>query len=188
MPRSLRVHDRELLDSLEALDPIAFNGKVWRATWATRDPLTGSRAEGRWHSAGTFEALYTSLDADGSRAETYFHLSRAPVTSSSNLRLHRLRVATLRTLDLGKIEILQNLGVDQTIYGSMDWLRCQEIGAAAYFLEFDSLLVPSARWECLNLILFLDRLNLNHALVVEETSDVNWPAWREKHGQPTGPG
>jgi hypothetical protein len=45
---------------------------------------------------------------------------------------------------------LIRLGIDESKFSSLDHARCQEIGAAAHFLEFDSLIVPSARWPCLN--------------------------------------
>ena len=61
----------------------------------------------------------------------------------------------------------------------------EESDAAANFLEFDSLLVPSARWPSQNLVLFLDRLNPGEALAIEGASDINWPAWRERARRPT---
>jgi hypothetical protein len=173
------LHDRELLDALEAMDPEPFSGTAWRTTWATRDPLTGSTAGGRWHPENSFEALYTSTEADGALAEVYFHLARAPVFSSVHVRLHRLRVETRRSLRLD-LEMLGGFGVEVTRYSGMDYTRTREIGAAAHFLEFDSLLVPSPRWPCLNLVLFLDRLDPD-GLAVEEVREVNWPAWRERH-------
>ena len=66
-----RVHDRELLDALEELEPEVFSGVVWRTAFVSRDPLVGSAHGGRWHPRNTFEALYTSLDQDGSLAEIY---------------------------------------------------------------------------------------------------------------------
>lgn len=181
MPPSSGIHNRELLDVLQAIEPQPLNGPVWRATWATRDPLIGGTLGGRWHPPESFEALYTSQEADGALEEMYFHLSRAPVFASSSLRLYRLRVETKRTLWLTDMKELIRLGLDESSYASLDHGRCREIGAAAHFLEFDSLLVPSARWPCLNLILFPDRLTTEAALTVEQTSDINWPAWREQH-------
>jgi hypothetical protein len=174
-----RLYDRDLLDALEALHSESFSGTAWRTTWATRDPLIGSTAGGRWHPENSFEALYTSTEPDGSLAEVYFHLSRAPVFSSAHVRLHRLRVETRRTLRLD-LEMLGGLGIEAARSSAMDYARTREIGAAAHFLEFDSLLVPSPRWPCLNLVLFLDRLDLG-SLAVEEVREVNWPAWREMH-------
>jgi RES domain len=177
--RTPGLHDRDLLDALESLEPEPFSGTAWRTTWTTRDPLIGSTAGGRWHPENSFEALYTSTESDGSLAEVYFHLSRAPVFSSAQVRLHRLRVETRRTLRLD-LEMLGGLGVEAARYAAMDYARTREIGAAAHFLEFDSLLVPSPRWPCLNLVLFLDRLDPDSS-AVEEMRDVNWPAWREKN-------
>jgi hypothetical protein len=174
-----RLYDRDLLDALEALHSESFSGTAWRTTWATRDPLIGSTAGGRWHPENSFEALYTSTETDGSLAEVYFHLARAPVFSSAHVRLYQLRIETRRTLRLD-LEILDILGVEAARYSAMDYARTREIGAAAHFLEFDSLLAPSPRWPCLNLVLFLDRLDPD-SLAVEEVRKVNWPAWREQH-------
>jgi hypothetical protein len=181
MPQSSGIHNRELLDVLQAIEPRPITATTWRATWATRDALIGSTAGGRWHPPESFEALYTSQEADGALAEMYFHLSRAPVFASSNMRLFRLRAETRKTLWLTEMKALVRLGIDESRYASLDRGRSREIGAAAHFLEFDSLLVPSARWPCQNLILFLDRLNMDTALTVEQASDINWPAWREQH-------
>jgi hypothetical protein len=181
VPGPSRIHDRDLLDALESLDSEPFSGTAWRTTWATRNPIIGSAAGGRWHPDESFEALYTGLEADGSLAETYFHLSRAPVFSSTDMRIHRLKVQTRKTLHLATMDALAALGVADAKYVSTDYTRTRQIGAAAYFLEFDGLLVPSPRWPCLNLVLFLDRLDPDESLVVEEVQDVNWPAWRETH-------
>ncbi|MCP5365680.1 MAG: RES family NAD+ phosphorylase [Hyphomicrobiales bacterium] len=184
MPGAGRIHDRELLDALEAFEPSPYSGTAWRTSWVTRDPLLGSAAGGRWHPPGTFEALYTSLDSDGSLAEIYYHLSRAPVFSSSHMRLHRLAVRTEHTLRLDTVAILESLGIEAADFPSANLARSQEIGSAAHFLEFDSLLVPSARSAGLNLVLFLDRLDQDHALKVEDTIEINWPAWKEQAGHP----
>jgi RES domain len=179
MPGARGLHDRDLLDALEVLGSEPFSGPAWRTTWATRDPLVGSTAGGRWHPENSFEALYTSTEPDGSLAEVYFHLSRGPVFSSAHVRLHRLRVEARRTLRLN-MEKLGSLGVEAATYPAMDYTRTRQIGAAAHFLEFDGVLVPSPRWRCLNLVLFLDRLDPD-SLAAEEASEVNWPAWREQH-------
>jgi hypothetical protein len=56
-----RIHDRGILDALEAIDPEPFKGEVWRAARKGRDALRGSTAHGRWSPSGEFEVLYTSL-------------------------------------------------------------------------------------------------------------------------------
>ncbi len=157
----------------------SFDGVVWRVTWATRDPLAGGTGGGRWHLPNDFEALYASLDENGAMAEVYHHLSKAPVFSSSHVKMNQLRVRTERTLVFKDVESLESVGVDGDKFRRGDTSRSREIGAAARFLDMDGLIVPSARWPCLNLVLFLDRLSDLETLEVLDSREVNWPAWRE---------
>ena len=159
--------------------PQAFDGVTWRVTWAARDPLVGGTGGGRWHPPNDFEALYTSLAADGALAEIYHHLSRAPVFSSAHVTLNKLQVRSARTLVFDDVAALGPLGVDEETFRRGLHARTREIGAAARFLDMDGLTVPSARWACANLVLFPDRLPDLESLKVLETREVNWPAWRE---------
>ena len=143
----------------------------------------GGTGGGRWHPPNDFEALYTSLDENGAMAEVYYHLSRAPVFSSSHAIISRLRVHTERTLIFDGIASLELVGVDEDSFRKGERVRTQEIGAAARFLDIEGLIVPSARWSCNNLVLFSDRLSDRESLRVADTRDVNWPAWREKMEQ-----
>jgi hypothetical protein len=174
------VHDPDLLDALEALPTKPFAGVAWRVTWASRDPLAGGTGGGRWHPPNDFEALYTSLDENGALAEIYYHLSRAPVFSSSNARLNRLAVRIDRTSVFDDITALTPLGVDAVAFRRGDYGRTREIGAAAHFLDMQALIVPSARWPCRNLVLFPDRLRDAEAVRLLDSHEINWPAWRER--------
>ena len=162
------------------MEPQSFDEVVWRVTWATRDALAVGAGGGRWHSPNDFEALYTSLDENGAMAEVYHHLSKAPVFSSSHVKMNRLRVRTERTLVFKDVGSLELAGVDEDTFRRGNFSRTREIGAAARFLDMDGLIVPSARWACANLVLFLDRLSDLETLKVLGTHDINWPAWREK--------
>ena len=162
------------------MEPGAFNAPVWRVTWATRDPLIGGTGGGRWHPPNAFEALYTSLAADGAMAEMYHHLSRAPVFSSSHMRLHRLSVPVERTLVFGDVAALEDVGIDEAAFRRGETERSREVGAVARFLDIGGLIVPSARWPCANLVIFPDRVSDLGAFGVEDSRDVNWPAWRER--------
>ena len=55
----------------------------------------------------------------------------------------------------------------------------QAIGDAAYFLGFDSIIAPNARWLCNKLILFTDQIAPDDVEVIE-SSEVNWTEWRKK--------
>ena len=174
------IHDPDLLDALEAMEPQAIDRSVWRVTWATRDPLVGGTGGGRWHPPGDFEALYASLEEDGAMAEIYHHLSKAPVFSSSHAKIYQLYVRTRRTLILSDFTVLETVGINKETFRRGDPARSREVGAAARFLDADGLIVPSARWACGNLVLFPDRVADREAFRIEKTQDINWPAWREK--------
>lgn len=171
------VHDRSILDSLETIDPERFTGRVWRVTRKGRDALRGSIANGRWSpSGGEFEVLYTSLERDGALAEIGYRLSLEPVWPSRiEHEVHLIEVKTERTLRFANLESLAPLGVEIARYHTFEYQATQAIAAAAYFLEFDSLMVPSARFQCANLVIFTERVT---ELVLTKSEAVDWDAWR----------
>ena len=180
-----RVHDRAILDALEAIDPRPFEGEVWRVTRKDREALCGSSTHGRWSPSGEFEVLYTSLERDGALAEIGYRLSLEPIWPSRlQHEIHRIEVRTERTLHIAEFDTLQQLGVDISKYEGFDYEVTQAITAAAHFLAFDGVLVPSARAPCKNLVLFLDRVPQAGHLVVRQSEPVNWTAWT-KDRKPT---
>ncbi len=174
-----RARDPELLDALDAQPGVSFEGPAWRIARQGRDPVQGTPAGARW-DPGLFDIVYMSLAREGALAEIHFHLSRQPVFPSKLVSvLHRIAVRTQRTLRLADLAALERLGVAADRYGDLDYRRSQEIGDAAFFLGFDGLMVPSARWSCQNLVLFTDRFAPND-LTVEASEIVDWPAWRRE--------
>jgi len=174
-----RVHDRSVLDALEKLDPEPFDSDVWRVARKGRDPLRGSSANGRWGAPGELEVLYTSEQRDGALAEVGFRLSLEPVWPSLiRHQIHVLAVRAERTLRLVDMRELANLGVDISRYETFEYGATQAIAAAAHFLEFDGMLVPSARFACTNLVLFTDRVSHAGNLQLVSSEDVDWSDWR----------
>jgi RES domain-containing protein len=170
-----KARDLALLDALDRFARSVFEGEVWRVVRAARDVLQASPVGARW-DPGTFDVLYTSLDR-GALEEIYFHLSRQPVFPSVPFQVHRLRARAEKILRLPDLPALGELGVDVENYGSLDYARTQAIGDAAFFLGFDGLIVPSARFRSLNLVLFADRIEIAD-LDVELSEPVDWKAWR----------
>ena len=171
------VHDRSILDALEAIDPEPFVGEVWRVTRTGREALRGSTANGRWSPSGAeFEVLYTSLERAGALAEIGYRLSLEPVWPSRlEHEVHLIEVETERTLRFANLESLAPLGVEIARYHTFEYQATQAIAAAAYFLEFDSLIVPSARFHCPNLVIFTERAT---GLVLKNSQAVDWDTWR----------
>lgn len=177
--RLSRQHDRELLDAIEAHAYEAFSGETWRVTARGRDPLRGSTAGGRWSPPGEFEVLYTSLAREGALAEIGYRLSLEPVWPSRiEHEIHRIRARTARSLRIADVGSLAGLGVDVRRYASFEYSATQAIAAAAFFLDFDGLIVPSARCDELNLVIFAERLGIGARLKVETSELVDWAEWR----------
>ena len=179
MPRARTPRDPALLDALDAFHRVPYTGETWRVVRDGRDPLQGSASGGRWDPT-LFDVLYTSLDPDGAVAEVHFHLSRQPVFPSRiGYRLHRIKVRTAKSLRLPDLEAMVPLGVDPARYREILYEQTQAIGDAAYFLGFDSIIAPNARWSCNNLILFTDQIAPGGCKLIE-SSTVNWLEWPKK--------
>lgn len=177
-----KARDVQLLDAIDAFPREPFGGRVWRVVREGRDPALGSPSQSRWCNRG-FDALYTSLDPDGAIAEIHALLSEQPVFPSK-LRwdCHALEVRAQKTLRLADLPTLEKLGVDTASYRQRRYDRTQSIADAAFFLGFDGLIAPSARWRCQNLILFTDRLKPGDIELTSARSvQVDWAAWRRQH-------
>ena len=174
MSSSLR-HDRSLLDALD-VPSVRFSKDVWRITRSGRDPLRGSSLNTRWGVSGEFSVLYTSCERDGALAEIGYRLALEPVWPSKiEHTLHQLEVECDKVLDLSNIDDLGRLGVDVTKYQSLDYSVTSKIASAADFLEFEAMLVPSARYPCSNLVIFSDRPSRVETI---NSSTVDWDTWR----------
>ncbi len=124
--------------------------------------------------------LYGAAERDGAIAEINFHLSRGQSVFPSRMRhdVFELSVRARQALVLADMEQLRQLGVDESRYRELLYTRTQEIGAAASFLGFDGMIVPSARWDCRNIILFLDAIDLEEVRTIS-VQPVDWKAWRQ---------
>jgi RES domain-containing protein len=174
--------DNRLIDAIDAIAPVEYSGTVWRVVREGRDPTQCSRSGGRWDD-GTFDVLYTSERREGALAEMKFHLLRGQpiIPSLVKYRLHELHVAMKRTMRLLDLDALRVLGLDAARYGQLSYAekdaeypRSQDIAETAFFLDFDGLLVPSARLDCLNVVLFCERLAPGAAETRVDHGEVDW--------------
>jgi|SRR5437867_9370245 len=171
------ARDLALLDVLDSFPREEFEGSAWRIVREERDPLQGSPSGARW-DPGTFDVLYAALERDGALTEIHFHLSRQPVFPS-NVRfiLSQIMVHVRNVLRLRDLSALEVLGVDRDQFSELKYSRTQEIGDAAQFLGFSGMIVPSARWRGLNLVLFTDQLS-SDALAIQSKEIIDWAVWR----------
>jgi hypothetical protein len=90
--------------------------------------------------------------------------------------VHRITANTSNTLRFADIGSLSPLGVDPLRYTTFDYAATQAIAAAAFFLDFDGLIVPSARSMALNLVIFTEKLEFGDPLRVFGSEHVDWAA------------
>jgi hypothetical protein len=125
------------------------------------------------------ETLYTAFEAKGSVAEIYSLLSQQPVFPSKiSWSTFEIQVELDDVCSLPALADLANLGVDVGRYRLREYDRTQEIADAALFLGFTGLVVPSARWDCSNLVLFPDRVDLGQLNLGSPSTKVDWEQWR----------
>lgn len=179
-PRKRR--DSALIDAIEAVPPVAFAGNVWRIVRQGRNPTQCSRSGGRWDD-GTFDVLYTSQQREGALAEMRFHLMRGQPVMPSRVQynLFEINLSLDRALKLLDLAALQKVGLETARYGQLsyeekhaEYPRSQDIGEAAHFLDYDGLIVPSARYDCLNVVAFCDRILPEAILVVADHGQIDW--------------
>lgn len=180
MPIPRRARDLKLLDALDQLPRISVDAVVWRAIRNDRDPLLGQATGGRWDPS-LFDVLYTSFDSDGAVSELYFHLSRQPVFPSKvSFSLNEITAKTESTLKFADVRELKPFGVEEEKYSSVLYEKTQIIADAAAFLGFDGIIAPNARWKCLNLIIFSDRISPQD-LELRSSTLIDWDAWKRVH-------
>lgn len=124
--------------------------------------------------------LYGAAIPDGAIAEIHFHLNRGQSVFPSRMRhnLFELKVKARQTLMLADMDQLRRLGVEDSRYRDLLYNRTREIAAAAAFLGFDGLIAPSARWDCQNIVLFLDAIDLEAIQIISD-QPVDWKVWRQ---------
>ena len=121
---------------------------------------------------GRSSVLYTSLSREGAIAEIRYHWSLLSPPPTKPATVHELAVSTLSSVRISKTDFAA-LGISVTDFASRNYRRCQEAGAAAAFLGFDSLIVPPARSECEHLILIMDNHQFDEDLHVVSSQPVD---------------
>jgi hypothetical protein len=176
-----RALDDRLLDLVGGIDGVPYDGNMWRVVRQGRDVLDGSRGSGRLNTS-EMSVLYGAAIPDGAIYEIYFHLNQGQSVFPSRMQhdLFALSVKARQTLMLADMQQLRRLGVEDSRYRELLYDRTQEIAAAAMFLGFDGLIAPSARWECQNIVLFLDAINPEDIRTISR-QPVDWKAWRQTH-------
>jgi RES domain-containing protein len=162
--------EKSLVDRLQQLEPEAWSGIVYRHMLGDRDPLLPNTRGARWNPLG-IDALYSSLERMTALAEGDYLIAAQPVPLRVKRVLHRIRVTLRSVIRLTDAALLSEIGIDHLALANADPTACQMVGQAAAWLEFDGLIVPSARARGLNLVVFVANQEIEPEVIDSETID-----------------
>jgi len=147
------LYSGELLDAVSVLSSLTWEGSVFRHTFGSVPPNRENQLGARWNPAEV-PAIYCSLQPETALAEVEFHISLQPFKPTAQRRLHRIQVRVPSLIDLTDWQTLERLGVVQSTYATLEPSACKEIGGAVAFLGHGGILVPSARAQGVNLVIY----------------------------------
>lgn len=153
----MTIHDPELLDAIESLGAEALEDvTVWRHMFNDNPPELSNTRGARWNPAG-LAAIYTSEQRETAIAEGQHVIDSQPLRPTARRFVYELRVSAGKALRITPAD-LPILGLDQADLESADFTACQRVGAHAAFLDYDALIVPSARANGANMVIFVNEL------------------------------
>jgi RES domain-containing protein len=147
------VYPPELLDLLQEAQVGALEATVYRHMFADYRPDLANTRGARWNPPDV-PAIYTSLQRETALAEAEFRISLDAFRPRVKRTLYELRIELGEVLDLSSREELLAVGVGEAELTSDDPQACQLVGGAVAWLGCDGLLVPSARHDGTNLVIF----------------------------------
>ena len=147
------IYSTALLDALSSLKGLTWEGVVYRHMFGSNPPERENQSGARWNPQEV-PAIYCSLEKRTAIAEADFQIAVQPFKPKAERRVHRIQVRLASAVQLTTWTLLESLGVDQTSYGSVEPPRCKEIGGALAYLGHDGILVPSARCDGVNLVIY----------------------------------
>lgn len=149
----------DLLDVLSEITASSWSGTVFRVTLGDA-PVDGENTRGaRWNPPGT-PAIYASLEPETAIAEVEYNLRQQRFALRRDLRktVHEIRVALRSVVDLKNAAAkLDQIGFNAAKLFSDDMQASQKVGAQATWLNHDGILVPSARSQGTNLVIYPSR-------------------------------
>jgi len=165
-------YDRELLDALQSLGSAVWQGLVYRHMFANYPPLLENRRGARWNPPDV-PAIYTSLERQTVLAEAEHHIASQPLLPRAARTVYTIRASLSSVLDLRDPERLARVGLQLQSLADTNWSRCQLVGGATEFLGHDGLLIPSARAQGTNLVIFPNRRDPAEALEIIDTESIS---------------
>jgi RES domain-containing protein len=158
----MAIHDPALLDAIERLGSESLdNVTVWRHMFNDHPPELANTRGARWNPPG-LAAIYTSEQRATALAEGQHAIDMQPLRPEARRYAYQLRVSATKALRI--TPDLSALGLAPADLTSTDFTSCQRVAAHAAFLEYDALIVPSARADGANVVIFVNELGVDAEL------------------------
>lgn len=125
----------------------------------------------RWNPPET-PAIYTSLTRAVALAEAEFQIALQPVRPKARRTVYRVGVTLSSVVDLSDRSRLRILGISEDDLTSLDHRACQRVGGAVEWLGNDGLMVPSARADGANLVIFPNQQKSNYEFRVMSSETI----------------
>lgn len=159
------IFDRKTIELLEGFRQASWEGVVFRHMFGEIPPDRENITGARWNPA-QIPAIYASLGQEVAVAEADYYISLQPLRPRAKRKIYRINVQLDSVLDLSNWETLANFGLNKESFNTIEHSACQLIGGAVEWLGHDGLLVPSARANGINLVIFPNRQKVNYRFEV----------------------
>lgn len=166
------IYDEQLIDTLQSLDPVVWQGLVYRHMFANNDPLLENRRGARWNPPET-PAIYACLERETALAEAEHLIASQPYRPQARRTVYTMDIKLSSVLDITDPATLARVGLQSQSLADTDWSQCQRVGGATEWLGHDGLLIPSVRSEGTNLIIYPNKHDLAKALKIISTEVIS---------------
>lgn len=146
--------DPRIAEALARLHTLPAPTDAWKHTFIGQPPTAPNTRGARWNPPET-PAIYLALDRDTALAEGQHLVRQQPQPIRRGRTLHHLSIAGLKNvLDLRDRRVLKRLGVGDAELAARTFAACQRVGGTAESSGYDGIVVPSARSDGFNLVIF----------------------------------
>lgn len=167
--------DEDLVERIDGMPRSLFTATCFRYSGVRRDPLSGAGSRsfgGRWNPREIFGAIYLATPAQTCALEAQRAANGLGTTPEVMLEaaylLHTVEVREVQVLDLRASQHLEMVGLTPADLLDDDWTACQSVAHAAWFLDYQGVIAPSASGRGFVVAAFEGRLDL-HQLSVKES-------------------
>jgi len=174
---------RDIAAAMPRAGTATVAGRFQRHVSPRQEPLSGSRAGGRWGPEGTYPVLYLGRPTDSVIVEAHRHLVETVEGMQPQMvgprRLVTCEVEIASVLDLRESASCDAIGLTIADLCSEvgDYVACHRVGEAAHKLGLHGIIAPAAGGLGETLAVFEDRLAEEEQLaLIEEQTWESLPA------------